>query len=125
MAKSIMHQKDGTCYLCMVLNGDYDDHKTTEEHHAVFGNANRCRAEHFGLKVYLCPDHHRTGKDAVHRNYKTARLLQEKAQRRFEQVYPELDWMAEFGRNYKQEEPQAEQVQQSKEPGFRFIEEEE
>ena len=80
MSKSIMHQKDGTCYLCMMLKGDYDDHKITEEHHAVFGTANRNIAEHYGLKVYLCPEHHRTGKEAVHRNYKITKYLQERAQ---------------------------------------------
>ncbi len=128
MAKSIMHQKDGTCYLCMLLNGDYDDHKVTEEHHAVYGTANRSRAEHWGLKVYLCVDHHRTGKEAVHRNYKIARLLQQKAQEVFERVYPELDFLAEFGRSYKvdnEASKEADQMQQSKEPGFRFIVEDE
>ncbi len=124
MSKSIMHQKDGTCYLCMLLNGDYDDHKVTEEHHAVYGTANRKLAEHYGLKVYLCPEHHRTGKEAVHKNYKIARLLQQKAQETFERVYPKLDFLKEFGRNFKEDEPKAEQVQQSKEPGFRFIVEE-
>lgn len=123
MAKSIMHQKDGTCYLCMLLNEDYDDHKITEEHHAVFGVANRSLAEHWGLKVYLCPEHHRTGKNAVHRNYKIAKILQERAQIKFMQFYPEQNWMSVFGRNYIQSDSEkSEEVQQSTEPGIRFIE---
>ncbi len=125
MAKSIMHKKDGTCYLCMMLNGDYDDHKVTEEHHAVFGVQNRTRAERWGLKVYLCPYHHRTSKEAVHKNYKNARFLQEKAQQAFEKFHPELSWMKEFGRNYIQSEPdQAEKVRENDTSGFIPLEEE-
>jgi len=126
MSKSIMHQKDGTCYLCMMLKGDYDDHKITEEHHAVFGTANRKLAEHYGLKVYLCPEHHKTGKEAVHKNYKIARRLQQDAQKVFEAKYPNLSFREIFGINYKTEdEPVAtSQKEEPKEPGFRFIERE-
>ncbi len=128
MAKSIMHQKDGTCYLCMMLKGDYDDHKVTEEHHTVFGRANRTLAEHYGLKVYLCPEHHRTSKEAVHKNYKNARYLQEKAQERFEEIYPNLDFKDVFGKYFKEprKEPKeiGERLQQDEHPGFKFIEEE-
>ena len=127
MSKSIMHQKDGSCYLCMRLNLDYDTHKTTEEHHVVFGVQNRTKAEHYGLKVYLCHEHHTEGKYAVHKNYKIVRMLQNEAQMRFEAVHPELDWMSVFGRNYKQDEQPLATSQESEdtEPGFRFLEEEE
>lgn len=122
MAKSIMHQKDGTCYLCMLLKGDYDDHKVTEEHHAVFGVANRNLAEHWGLKVYLCPYHHRTSKEAVHKNYKIAKILQERAQIKFMQFYPNEDFMSIFGKSFLQDKPKKKKSeQQSEEPGFRFI----
>ena len=121
MAKSIMHQKDGSCYLCMLLNGDYDDHKDTEEHHAVFGWANRNLAEHYGLKVYLCPCHHREGEEAAHKNHKIAKLLQEKAQAAFEREYPNLSFREIFGINYKSDEKPVEIVKNPKEPGFRFI----
>ncbi len=123
MSKSIMHQKDGTCYLCMMLNMDYDDHKVTEEHHAVFGTANRSQAEHWGLKVYLCPEHHRTGQKAVHKNYKIARFLQEKAQEVFEAKYPNENFKEIFGKNFKTEDKPVATSQQPKEPGFRFLEE--
>lgn len=121
MSKSIMHQKDGTCYLCMLLNGDYDDHKITEEHHAVFGWANRNLAERYGLKVYICPEHHRNGENAAHKNYKIAKLLQEKAQEAFERENPNLSFRAIFGMNYKSDEKPVETVKNPKEPGFRFI----
>ena len=49
--KSIL-QKEKECYYC----------KTTlnlEEHHCLYGTANRRIAERFGLKVWLCSEHHR------------------------------------------------------------------
>lgn len=59
--KSIMHdKKEGTCYLCKRLCGDYY-RKTTQEHHAIFGTAGRRLSERYGLKVYLCMEHHTTG----------------------------------------------------------------
>ena len=98
--KSIMQQKDGSCYLCMKLNCDYGD-KVTEEHHAIFGTAQRQLSEDYGLKVYLCLKHHTLGPEAVHNNYKNARLLQAEAQEAFEKHFPEKDFRAIFGKNYK------------------------
>lgn len=48
--KSII-QKEKRCYIC----GLYD----VEEHHVFFGTANRKMSEKYGLKVYLCYEHHR------------------------------------------------------------------
>lgn len=98
--KSIMQQKDGACYLCMKLNCDYSD-KVTEEHHAIFGTAQRQLSEDYGLKVYLCLKHHTQGPEAVHNNYKNARLVQAAAQEAFEKHFPEKDFRAIFGKNYK------------------------
>ena len=100
--KSIMQQKDGRCYLCQLLKGDFGE-KPTEEHHAIFGSAGRPLSEKYGLKVYLCHEHHRTSKDAVHNNQEMAALIKDKAQRAFEREYPDLDFMKIFGRNYKLE----------------------
>lgn len=97
--KSIMHQKDGTCYLCIKLHQDYSE-KITEEHHVIYGSR-RLLAETYGLKVYLCPDHHRLGKEAVHFNCEIAAELKDEAQRAFEREYPKLDFLSLFGKNYK------------------------
>ena len=104
--KSIMQQKDGRCYLCQLLNGDFRE-KPTEEHHAIFGSSGRALSTKYGLVCYLCHEHHRTSKDAVHQNHDMAALIQDKAQRAFEAEYPDLDFMAIFGRNYKLEENEA------------------
>jgi len=101
MSKSIMHNKgDGTCYLCMYLNQDYDRRTQIQEHHVMFGTAGRKKSEHYGLKVYLCLQHHTAGPEAVHNNIRNQRFLQVKAQQAFEKKYSYEKWMEEFGVNY-------------------------
>lgn len=108
MGKSIIHDKASrTCYLCAQLLHDFSEKTVLEEHHIFGGNPNRKNSEKYGLKVYLCPQHHRTSTEAVHRpdrNYHQ-RMLQIKAQRYFEECYPHLDFVAIFGKNYYAEEP--------------------
>lgn len=100
MSKSILHNKaDGTCYLCMRLNGDYSRRTNLEEHH-VMGGSNRKLSEHYGLKVYLCIPHHREGPAAVHNNIDNQRYLQQEAQKAFEKKYSYEKWMEVFGRNF-------------------------
>ena len=95
-----MHNKeDGTCYLCMLLNWDYDRRYHLEEHHVIDGNPGRKLSEHYGLKVYLCIPHHRTSAEAVHKNIKNRRMLERAAQEAFEQKYSHEKLMEVFGRN--------------------------
>lgn len=98
--KSIMQQNDGYCYLCMKLNNDYGP-KFTEEHHAIMGTANRRISEKYGLKVYLCEYHHRLGPEAVHVNRANSLVVQMDAQEAFEKHFPDLNFRAIFGKNYK------------------------
>ena len=99
--KSIMHRKeDRTCYLCMKLNGDYDRRSFLEEHHAVYGNANRKLSEKYGLKVYLCHEHHTGSSQAVHLNNDIKQDLCKDAQKAFERHYPDLSFRLIFGINY-------------------------
>lgn len=74
MSKSIV-QKEKECFLCRYLYGTSLPLSDggLEEHH-IFRGANRNNSEHYGLKVWLCPWHHRTGPQAVHNN-KTANDL--------------------------------------------------
>lgn len=98
--KSIMHKKtDHTCYLCIKLYFDNSFKAGLQEHH-VFDGPNRKLSEHFGLKVYLCLNHHTFGKEAVHNNIKNMRIIQEDGQRAFEQKNPDLNFRELFGRNY-------------------------
>lgn len=63
--RSILHEKNGTCYLCMLLDGNHNKHLLLDEHH-IFGGPNRIHSEEAGLKVWLCLDHHTMGSLAVH-----------------------------------------------------------
>lgn len=98
---SILQAKeDKCCYLCMLLDGDHRE-KRVQEHHVVFGTANRAVSEELGLKVNLCVDrHHEFGKEAVHNNHENARILQREAQKIFERTHSHEEWMERIGRNY-------------------------
>lgn len=98
--KSILQRKDGTCYLCKRLNDDWTRKDPLHEHHIFGGVANRKISEQFGLKVYLCLEHHTNGPEAVHVNKKTMDYLRRQGQRKFEEHYPELDFVEIFGKNY-------------------------
>ena len=97
-----MQSDKGFCYLCKLLNDD-DYPKETQEHHVIFGTANRRLSEKYGLKVYLCLYHHEIGPMAVHNNHTLARLLQGEAQRTFEKNFPGESFIKIFGRNYKED----------------------
>lgn len=98
---SILQKKDGRCYLCM-MQGDFRI-KWTEEHH-VFGGPRRWISEAEGLKVYLCPMHHRTDTAAVHQNAETRKMLQEIAQTAWEKEHTHEEWMQLMGKNYREDE---------------------
>lgn len=121
--KSIMQDKqDRTCYLCMMLRSDYSV-KQTQEHHVIFGTANRKLSEKYGLKVYLCLEHHEEGKEAVHKNAKNALMVKKEAQKAFEKRWPELNFRQIFGKNYLDESDRQQEPKKKKEngPGFIFL----
>lgn len=97
--KSIMHDKrDGTCYLCM-RDGEFSRMTTLEEHHAIHGTANRRLSERWGLKVYLCPAHHRRIHDAKDGSPEDT-YIKVNAQRAFEEKYPKRSFLKIFGKNF-------------------------
>lgn len=101
MSKSIIQEKSGgECYLCDLFLGIDTPAPIREEHHVMHGTANRRLAEHYGLKVYLCPYHHRSGPQAAHRCHQTDIMLKRTAQREFERKYSRKKWMEVFGKNY-------------------------
>ena len=95
---SILQTRDGRCYICM-KNGSDRHWPILHKHHAFLG-ANRKIAETEGLYVFLCPDHHEFGTDAVHRNYEILREIQRDAQRAYEENHSRQQFMKLFGRNY-------------------------
>lgn len=73
-----------------------------ERHHIMFGYSSKDRiySEHFGLWVYLCPEHHRTGDVAPHQSKGTDNTLRRIAQTAFERKYSHEYWMQIFRKNY-------------------------
>ena len=69
-----------------------------------FGRALRKLSEKYGMKVYLCVFHHRTWKEAVHKNARINKMVQAYAQRAFEKKWPEKNFREIFGRNYIMDE---------------------
>lgn len=97
--KSII-QSERYCYLCDVLHGEWNE-RNLEAHHIFGGTANRRQSEKYGLKVWLCSDHHRNGKEAAHRSRKSKQLLHELGQSAFELRHGSRQaFMEIFGRNY-------------------------
>lgn len=124
MSKSIMHSKqDGTCYLCMRLHDDYSRKSVLQEHHVIFGRGLKKLSEHYGLKVYLCFQHHTYdgGPEAVHRNDKIRRYLDEEAQRAFEKTYPHLVFVDVFGKNVLNEPMRQQSCAQVADPAAGFM----
>ncbi len=80
------------CYLCGAVTG-------LEEHHVFGGVANRKISEKYGLKVWLCHDHH-TGKNGAQYNRDVNQGLKQLAQTAFEARYSHEDWMRIIRKNY-------------------------
>ena len=79
--------------------------KTTRnlESHHCFGGPRRKASEKYGLKVWLCHEHH-TGNQGVHFNKEFMDELHEYAQTVFESLYGYEEFMKVFGKNYKRGE---------------------
>lgn len=104
---SLLHQRDGSCYICREIYGiGYQDN--LQKHH-IFGGANRDRAEEDGLYIWLCISHHTNGRDAVHTNKEMKVWLQRIGQQAFEEKRMAAGntketareiFMQRYGRNY-------------------------
>lgn len=100
--KSILHCRDGTCYLCMKLDGNYRTHSTLHKHH-VYGGALRDISEREGFFVWLCLRHHIDGAAAVHNNQNNMRFLQRECQEEYERTHTRQQFIELTGRNYREE----------------------
>lgn len=91
MPKSIMQDKK-ECYVT---------HKTTGLHlHHIYGAANRKLSDKLGCVVWLSPEYHNMSNKGVHFNREFDLELKRECQKRFEEVYPNLNFREIFGRNY-------------------------
>ncbi len=89
--KSIL-QKNKECFVCKTTYG-------LEEHHVCFGSANRKQSEKYGLKVWLCAEHHR-GNSGVHFNKELDLSIKRFAQSEFEKTHTREEFIQIFGKSY-------------------------
>lgn len=103
LSKSILQDRTRRyCYLCSLLNGDPWGKEVLQEHH-IFSGPLRKKSEHYGLKVYLCFEHHGAKGDMdVHRPDRNdfGLLLKAIGQKAFEIKYSHEYFMKEFGKDY-------------------------
>ena len=92
MSKSIISNERE----CIVCGTTLNLHK----HHIFYGLANRKQSEKYGCWCYLCAIHHNLSNDGVHFNKALDIELKQKTQKKFEEVYPDLDFIKTFGKNY-------------------------
>nr|DAN24878.1 MAG TPA: Protein of unknown function (DUF968) [Caudoviricetes sp.] len=97
MAKSIL-QSERECYLCRKW---YNLHTTRglEEHHIVFGRGRRELSERYGLKVWLCHNHHNEPPLGVHFDPQARRALEQAAQEAFDDLHGPGSYARVFGEN--------------------------
>ena len=90
--KSIITSNLTRCYLC-------HSNKRIEIHH-IFSNSLRKQSTKYGLVVPLCYECHQ-GTNGVHFNRQKMDYLRKLGQIKFEEKYPDLDFMKIFHRDYK------------------------
>ena len=92
MSKSIMSNEK----VCAVCGTTLNLHK----HHVFYGTGLRKLSEKYGCWIYLCAYHHNASNDGVHFNKRMDNALKQNTQKKFNEVYPDLDFLKIFGRNY-------------------------
>lgn len=88
--KSIIHNGEN-CFIC--------GRRASERHH-IFGASNRNWSEKYGLTVNLCHWCHNEPPNGVHFNRDLDLKLKALAQKKFNETYPEENFIEIFGRNY-------------------------
>lgn len=90
--KSII-QNEKQCFVCGTTLNLHD-------HHIIYGTSNRKQSEKYGLKVWLCQEHH-TGNTGVHFDRDLDLHLKKLAQEHFEaHIGARNEFIRVFGRNY-------------------------
>lgn len=93
-------QKEKCCYLCKLFYGLHYE-QNLEVHHCLNGIGKREPCDRLGLWIWLCPEHHRTGEDAVHRNIAYRQKLKQIAQTVYEkEIGSREEFIQQFGKNY-------------------------
>lgn len=89
-------QRDKECFLCRTLLNGHNPYGL-EEHH-IFKGRNRQKSEQYGLKVWLCHEHHRR-LHGMH-GHELDLYLQKIGQMKFEESETREEFRREFGKSY-------------------------
>lgn len=87
---SILTDDMDHCYLCGAIRHSI--------HEIYFGN-NRVNSMKWGCCVPLCFNHH-TGNNGVHKHIQLDIMLKQECQKKFMEVYPDVDFVEIFHRSY-------------------------
>lgn len=93
MRYSILQPKMDECWFC-------GTRRNLNIHEAFFGSAKRSLSIKYGCCVSLCATHHNLSNMSVHNNREMDLNLKKAMQKRFMEVYPELDFIKIFGKSY-------------------------
>lgn len=91
--KSIITNDLEHCYFCGAPEPQI---------HHIFNGAMKRKSEKYGLIMPLCMNHH-TGPEGVHTIPGRMKVTKEFGQQMFELYYPELSFLAIFGKNYRED----------------------
>ena len=87
---SILTKDLDHCYICGAIKHSI---------HEIYYGKNRVNSMKYGCCVPLCFNHH-TGNEGVHRIPNLDNMLKQVCQIKFNEVYPELDFISIFHKNY-------------------------
>lgn len=85
-------QVEKECYFCGTT-------QNLECHH-IFGGPDRKNSEAFGLKIWLCHKHHNEPPYGVHFNKELREITQIVAKTKFQERWPDRDWLFYFRKEY-------------------------
>ena len=93
MKKSILTNDLKHCYVCKTpLN--------IHIHHVYEGTGRRKLSDKYGCIIALCARHHNMSSEGVHFNRALDLKIKKEMQKRFNEVYPNLDFIKIFGKSY-------------------------
>lgn len=90
MRFSILTNDMNHCFICGAIKHSI---------HEIYFGKNRVNSMKWGCCVPLCLNHH-TGNDGVHHNPTLDNKLKKMCQLKFNEVYPDTDFLSIFLKNY-------------------------
>ena len=100
MRSILQDKKSGRCYICENWRGDDTEKRDLEEHHIFFGTGKKWLSDEDGLIVHLCPEHHREGPAAVHKNRLADLYVKAVAQAKYEETHTRDEFIRRYGKSY-------------------------